>query len=468
MKKLNFLKALILVPTSLLIVGCGVGQAPIASEAEEMSVGPTGFYSKDNVSADQFANDVLPAQEMLSLRKKIGTSFLVEQFNVKIFPTMIQAIKSHPPAGIVYWNPEGVDAKALAQVNATYSKEVELSGSAPLLLSTDYEGGGYNTTVKGKIVPGIQRFTKGFTKLVHPAWLGKSLAQFDMEMCSLHGRIMAQELKQAGINYPLATVSDLGKHLFANRGVSTQPEEISACLGAILQAFHQTQNMVLVTKHFPGLGDTVGDTHDGTVISKATTREQLEPSVKPFRSLINQANLMERPETLSILASHAMYKVLDANKITTVSSQILQNFLRRELKFSGVVVSDAMWMGEYGKLSTQQLLPIYLESVLAGMDVLMIAGKTFSPAVQFMRNIFDDKIDSATKASLELKFSMPFSEIRKLYILRLKESSARLAQTQKMLKPAFREYDLNNYLYPESLTSKLSQRYFSILNAIKL
>jgi beta-glucosidase-like glycosyl hydrolase len=466
--RLKMFKVISLILALIVSVGCSENRTtPVASFDEEQSVGPTGFYAAEKTSSNlKVDNDVFTSEEMQSLRKKIGTSFLVEQFNVKVFSTMQLAIKNHPPAGLVYWNPDNSEAIDLAKVNAAYSLEAEKYNTGPLLLSTDYEGGGLRLSISGKSIPGIQRFTKGFTQLAHPSWLGRSLAKFGTEMCELHGKIMAKELKMVGINYPLATISDLAKNLFSVRGISSKPENISTCMKKILQAFHDEQNMILVTKHFPGLGETSGDTHDGTVVSKAELRSELDSSIKPFKDIISFANSLSVPESLSVLASHALYKPLDPDQLTTVSKKILTDFLRDELHYQGLVLSDAMWMGEYGLLKTDQLLKVYLKSILAGMDLLMISGRTFVPAVTFFRDIFDGKTSMNLQTELEEELGLSFSEIRRLYINRLKQSSERLAKTQQSLKYAHLEYDVEQYKNPNEYTVSEGNRYLEIFEIL--
>lgn len=439
----------------------------LASLNDEKLVGPSGYYASE---VDSKGIQTLSESERY-LRSRIGYNFLVEQFNAKSFSSMKKAIQNHPPAGIVYWNPEKVGAYEIAQVNADYSKVAEERNLGPLLLSTDYEGGGLSKTLSGKTIAGIQRFTQGFTKLAHPQWLGKSFQKFNYELCYLHGEIMAKELKLSGINYPLATVSDLAKNLFINRGVSKNSNEITSCVKEMVKAFVHEKNMIFVTKHFPGLGDTVGDTHDQTVISQAKTYSDLESSLKPFSDVIswvNEQHDSSYESAYSILASHAKYDVLDNRHLTTVSSLILNDFLKEKLGFKGLLISDAMWMGEYGSYNNRDILIVYLQSIIAGMDILMIKGSTFVPAIQFFRGIFDGSTDTDTKFLIESKIGLSYNKVRKLYLERLKETVEKMNAVKKELKYAHEEYDINNYQAPETYTRNERSRYYKMLNQLGL
>ena len=445
----------VLVATSF-VFSCSKSQR--ASPADEFTVGPTGYYAVETQKDKTLLQD--------PLRKQIGSFFLVEQFNAKIFASMEDAIRDHAPGGIVFWNPDKVGAKEVYDLDFDYSKTADEARQLAPLFSADYEGGGMSRTPEGKNIPGIQRFTEGFTSLAHPAWLGVSMEKFGTKLCRLHGQIMAQELKAVGINYPLATVSDLAMNMFRNRGISTDPKKITACLEEIVNAFAETSGEVFVTKHFPGLGETRGDTHEETVVSKAKTMDELKNSLFPFAETINYVNQNQFSESYSILASHAKYDVLDKDNITTVSKPILTDFLRGQLHFNGVVVSDAMWMGEYGHMQTAQLLVVYLKSVLAGMDMLMIPGKTFAPAVSFFRAVYDNTLKADEKALIAQSFGMSWDDIHTKFMARLQESSARVAKLKQASGYFYKTQ--TQFVEPKTITASLTSEYKRILAELGL
>lgn len=436
-----------------LFVGCTPSNH--ATSDEEFTVGPTGFYAVDAQQDIKKKND--------PLRKQIGTVFLVEQFNAKIFDSMKKAIKEHPPGGIVYWNPDGTNAQGLYDINYEYAKTASDAGQLPILFSTDYEGGGLGITGTGKSIPGIQRFTKGFTRLAHAEWLGKAMPKYGTRLCRLHGEIMAKELSAVGINYPLATTSDLGFGLFTNRGIARDSQKISKCMIEMLNAFHEEKGMTFVTKHFPGLGETSGDTHEGTVVSKAKSMDDLKNSLAPYIASIDHVNKSGMENTYSILASHAKFEVIDSKNITTVSKPILKGLLRDKLDFKGVVLSDAMWMGDYGHYSTSDLTIVYLKSVLAGMDFLMIPGKTFVPAVKFFRDVYDNSISEELKNRLSVELNMPWSQIHEQFIERLQESVDRVNSLKRNTTFSSNNRSKNNSMNPQDSTRTQAEEYYKIL-----
>ncbi len=400
------------------------------------------------------------------LRSEIGRQFIVEHFEAATNGLMMQAIALHRPAGFVFWNSNKADGNQLREVIRAYAAQSSASGNHKgLLFSTDYEGGGLSFTLNANKTAGIQRFHKGMTGLVHPTWLEKSMPQFGTELCKLHGSIMAKELTSVGINYPLTMVSDLSNELFILRSVSKEPAKVSACLQASMDSFFENGHIVFVTKHFPGLGQTRGDTHDGTVVSRVTSIEGEQQHLKPFVDLIDNSKTKGQPELLSILASHAEVPVFDPSHLTTESAKILKGVLRGQLGFGGLVVSDAMWMGEYEPLTLTQMLPVYLNSFVSGMDILMIKGNHFAGAVDFFRQVYDNEVSPEQRAACEKRSGQQWDDIRQRFILRMKDSSQRLDQVVTKLGDPREQMPKNNAV-PRTQTIELRNRYDQILLAI--
>ncbi len=390
---------------------------------------PTTDHASMDLTADTvLAADLHPERNASdSVRNEIGRQFIVEHFEAATSSLMMQSIVSQRPAGFVFWNANKADGNQLRDVIRAYAAKAATTGTKKgLLFSTDYEGGGLSFTPNANNTPGIQRFRKGMTGLVHPVWLEKSMAQYGTELCRLHGQIMAKELASVGINYPLTMVSDLSNSLFLLRSVSKDPALVSRCLQASMDAFFENGKVIFVTKHFPGLGQTRGDTHEGTVVSRATNMTEINRHLQPFIDLINNSKAKGQQELLSILASHAEIPIFDQNHLTTESPILLRQVLRRQLGFNALVVSDAMWMGDYEPMSLGQMLPVYLNSFISGMDILMIKGAHFGGAVSFFRQVYDNEVSPELRAAIEARSGQSFEQVRAKFISRLSESSRRL------------------------------------------
>ncbi len=397
---------------STLLVGCSEhtvdGLDPVAEEL-----------------ADYSAPDPRPENSDDELRQQLASIFLVEQFSVSANTTMLKAIREHQPGGIVFWNGGNTSYENVREVIARYAQEASDARHANLLFSTDYEGGDLKMTVRGSNVVGIQRFRDGFTALAHPAWLGKGTTAQQERLCYLHGSIIAKEMASVGLNYPLSVVSDLAKRLFLNRGISADPQVSARCLKQIMDAFYDQKNVIFVTKHFPGLASTIGDTHDRVAKSDATP-EQIQDHLLPFQSTIDHVNTVNSWPLYSIMSGHGFYPHLDPDNITTESSAIVTELLRNRMGFQGLAVSDAMWMGNYGSLGQNQLMAVYLNSFLAGADLLMIPGSRFSQAMNFFRDLYDNQVSDAQKSAVLKRVGSDWETVRARFLERLVESIDRL------------------------------------------
>jgi beta-N-acetylhexosaminidase len=95
------------------------------------------------------------------------------------------------------------------------------------------------------------------------------------------------------------------------------------------------------------------------------------------------------------MVSHAIYPALDPGNIASQSPAIIQTLLRRQLGFTGVVVTDSM---EARAVLARSSLPAAAErSIRAGADMLLLSGSTDYDAV-FRRLLARARSDSAFRA----------------------------------------------------------------------
>jgi len=394
----------------------------------------------------------------------VGRFFLVEQPSVQFNSSWLKVDDISRPGGIVFWNSSKEDYTTIQATIQRYSQLAKDRGDDPWLFSIDYEGGALNQTPSGKSVPGVQRITKGLTSLAHPIWLGKSLARFGTELCMLHGKIMGNELSAIGVNYPLTLISDLAYRLFAIRSISKDPHQVSQCMKAFLDGIASADSVIAVTKHFPGLGQTVGDTHDGVSTSTAKTWEEFQAHLLPFKEIIEYAQNNRIEDKLSILSSHGKFPLVDSQNLTTESHTLLTELLVNKLGFSGIRVSDAMWMGDYGKLSGDSLNAVYISSFIAGNDLLMIPGSRYSSALKAFSNLENNSLSDSFSRLLESKFQWPIATIRDRFLARAQESLERLHRTQSGLRHAVDTIVTNTS--PTDLSTVERTRYREILSQL--
>lgn len=456
MKKLSLSFLTTAIAAASLLTACSGGKIAKDLEFDRDHEHEEAFYlaSDGNPSAD--AND--------PVRQKLSYFFLVEQFNVGANTSMLAAIKNNPPGGVLFWNGNKADATQVRESVRAYSKQAEAMHIKPLLFSTDYEGGALSKTPSGANIPGVQRFTKGFTPLAHPRWLGASVKDYGTELCALHGRIMATELKAVGINYPLSVVSDLATQALTSvRGISKDPQEVSACVTKILEEFIRTKDVIFVTKHFPGLGLTHGDTHEGTVTASTMDQNVIQMHLEPFKDLMKLSREQGSEGLLSVMTTHAKFLAFDDKHVTTESPKIVTGLLKEQLGFHGLVVSDAMWMGEYGEMKSAQLMPVYVNAFLSGIDLLMIPGARFAESVTYFRKVYDGNLTNEEKNALTSRTGMNWEDTHAKFLARISQSLKAHDAARGGIKAP------HNYMgtqAPTSLTEQSRERYNKILSEL--
>jgi beta-N-acetylhexosaminidase len=402
-------------------------------------------------------------------RDDVGQLFLVEHYEVDVYPSVRAKMSTTTPGGVLFWNANRADASALREVIRTYSEVASNADKPPVLFSADYEGGAHSLAPSGRRIPGVQRFTNGFTPLAHPAWIGVAFdedEELGLELAELHGEIMAKELRSAGLNFPLSVIGDLGNGLFSVRGLHDEPEIVAVLLTHITQGFLSEEDLVFNTKHFPGLGQTRGDTHDEVVVSPITDPAEAERHLMPFRAYTEHVNATETWSRATIMNSHAVFPAFDPDHNTTTSRIVLNDVLREDVGFRGLAVSDAMWMGPYGSLSGDALYRVYLTSFLAGMDMLMIPGAKFSGALSYFEKVFDGSVSAAEQERIVTATELAsFDEVRERFFSRMRESLARLRSTQAAIRPAHEVMDAAG-TEPTTRTTEQSARYYEILQSL--
>ena len=182
-------------------------------------------------------------------------------------------------------------------------------------------------------------------------------------------------LHQYGIDIDFAPVADVNTNprniVIGPRAFSDSPSEAAGLVCTYLKAL-QAQGVYGCLKHFPGHGDTSADTHFGYAVSNKTWEQMRDCEMVPFREGIAAG------ARLVMTAHISAPKVTGSNIPSTLSPVILEEKLRGELGFDGVIVTDALEMGAI----TRQFSPeeACILAVKAGADVLLCV-KDFRSAV---------------------------------------------------------------------------------------
>ena len=167
-----------------------------------------------------------------------------------------------------------------------------------------------------------------------PAPAGTRLAGAAPALARRSGRWLGHGLRTLGFDADFAPVVDLDHGRSGNaldgRCLGAAPGAVISRARAFLEGL-QASGVGGCVKHFPGLGAAPADTHDEPATIELSEGE-LARELEPFRELSDRAG--------AVMVGHALYPVWDRERPASLSPVILQEVLRRDLGFQGLVVAD--------------------------------------------------------------------------------------------------------------------------------
>lgn len=223
-------------------------------------------------------------------------------------------------------------------------------GSDPLWISVDHEGGK------------VQRFKKGFTLIPE----AMDLAELDSPKIIFDlSEMIAQELRAVGININFAPVADIHSNdknpVIGRRAFGTDPEQVGKLVSAFVRG-HLKAGVNPCLKHFPGHGDTTQDSHFEMATSNSTLEEHQNREWIPFQKGIRAGCRM-------IMTAHLKNPNLDSENPATLSTTILRKYLREDLRYTGIIVSDDLEMHAITNHYKAEESPVL--AIAAGCDLII-------------------------------------------------------------------------------------------------
>lgn len=192
-----------------------------------------------------------------------------------------------------------------------------------LLLAVDQEGGR------------VQRLRQGFLRL--PAM--RAIADNDnAEVLAEHcGWLMATEVLAVGLDLSFAPVLDLDHQRSAvvgSRAFEGDPQRATTLAAAFIRGMHQA-GMAATGKHFPGHGWAEADSHVAIPLDERSLDDIRACDMQPFKRLVHELD--------AVMPAHVIYSQVDEQP-AGFSRRWLQDILRGELGFEGVIFSDDLSM----------------------------------------------------------------------------------------------------------------------------
>lgn len=303
---------------------------PVITEAKTEAVIPPVTTEAPPAGPSRPA-DTSPAEDpTLPLPERLVKSMTVEELVGQMFLARhpwsgaVSDIQSYRLGGYIlfakdfeYETPDSIRAKLSSYQSAS---------KIPMLFAVDEEGGtvtrvSRHTAFRSSPFPSPRDIynTGGIT----------SIQQTEREKARL--------LRSIGLNVNVAPVCDIttDPDAFMYRRSLGQSPEVTADFVRVAVTVSSSEKVGAVLKHFPGYGNNT-DTHVGIAIDNRSKSELMSRDLVPFQAGINSG-------ADAILVSHTIITAIDSERPATLSAPV-HELLRKEMGFSGVIVTDDLSM----------------------------------------------------------------------------------------------------------------------------
>ena len=341
------------------------------------------------------SNEIDKIIEKMTLEEKVGQLFIVslrklpsggkvEEMNKDVK----NLIDKYKVGGIILFS-ENIDT--ISQTSQLI-KDMQLEAKLPLFVSIDEEGGKVSRlSASGKMhntkIPSNQII--GNTRT--PLWAEKV------------GNILGREVSSLGFNMDFAPVADINTNpknpIIGARAFGSGPIRTSGMVAAEVKGL-QDENVIAVLKHFPGHGDTATDSHTGSVSVNHTKKRLNEVELRPFVKGIQAG-------ADAIMVGHIIVPKVQSGKIpASLSKKIITNILRNELKFKGLIITDALDMGAISKYYSSENAA--LKALNAGVDILLMPyrlDRAYNGVLSAVKKgtISEERLNESVRRILEVK-----------------------------------------------------------------
>lgn len=332
----------------------------------------------------------------MTTEEKVAQLFVITPEALTGYETVIRAgdvtrdaFNDYPVGGIILFAQNLTDVSQVKQMNENLQGFSDERLGIPLLIGVDEEGG---QVARCADVLG----TTSFSPMYDYKGQGVPVARSN-------AATIASDIAGLGFTADFAPVADTWSNsantVIGSRAYSDDYEESAELVAAAVEGFHDG-GVDCTLKHYPGHGNTLEDSHEGSAYSDKSLEQLLEEDLLAFKSGINAGADM-------VMAGHITMTSIDGLP-ASLSHTMLSDVLRGDLGFDGVVITDSLAMGavadNYGSAEA------CIKAINAGADMLMMP-KDFSSAYNGVLSAVEDgristeRIDESLKRILRMKLN---------------------------------------------------------------
>jgi len=316
--------------------------------------------------------DMLISQ--MSIYEKIGQLFIVRM------PTPQYAqrlINDYHIGGFILFSSDVQSIEQVQRLTSALQETAQHNSNPPLFMAVDEEGGRVSRI--GRLFP--ERSPSAYN-------LGQT---GDPQNAYEAYYTIGQRLRYLGFNMNFAPVADIWSNpantVIGDRAFGREPEIVASMVEAAVHGLHSA-GIIAVVKHFPGHGDTLEDSHYNMAFFNHDIERFDSVEAIPFQAGIAAG-------TEGIMMGHITTPYIspeirnNANLPATFCPYFMEQILREEMGFDGLIITDALDMGALTNYFSQD--EIVLEAFLNGADILLMPSNP-SVAIKTMVDAFQNGV----------------------------------------------------------------------------
>lgn len=301
------------------------------------------------------------------------------------FATPSEIVAAYKLGGVIYLEPNVASAPQLTSMSQRLQTAADEAVGIGLLLAIDQEGGRVS-----RISDEVTLFPPALDLAGDPGLVKEA------------SYVTGQQVQQQGINVVLAPVADVVEpntpNFIGNRSFGNDPDLVASMVVAAVGGLQQS-GVAAAVKHWPGHGATPLDSH------KALPSVEVDRALWEQRELPPFAAAIEEDVSIVLVGHLALPQLDPTGDPATVSPVLIDDILRDELGFEGVVMTDALNMGAVADIPQRELV---VASVNAGVDVVLIPPSLESASSALNDAVADgqitpERLDEAVTRILQLK-----------------------------------------------------------------
>jgi len=254
----------------------------------------------------------------------------------------------------------------LGQVRA-YVKKLQDEADLPLIISSDLERGLGQQIEGGTSFPPAMAIVSAMRdrrKASDNSRLGRMIGKAELALLRSSFRAVAEEARYAGINTIFAPVLDINTNpenpIIAARAFGEDSDTV-AFFGCEMIKVLQKEGVAACAKHFPGHGDTSVDSHLTLPVITKGLQQLVRNELRPFRKAVEAGVSM-------IMLGHLKVPAIDPSGLPASFSKRTVEYLRNNMRYQGILITDAMDMKGLGGYSEDEAC---LTALHSGVDLLL-------------------------------------------------------------------------------------------------